>query len=170
MCFFFPYMQNNSHNMRIISWKKKKVESMMPASYLRRVGYLNWGGYGVLDITDDDGDDGTGVNAGVRDEIPLDIKPKSLKPDISKFESAVEQGSVQMVKTQAKPKSPPTPPAPAPPAATRNSVLARLEALKAKSAAPKPSPNNNTTPTPPAATTSERSEEHFEESDDIAVL
>ena len=113
----------------------------MPASYLRRVGYLNWGGYGVINIIDDDGDDGTGINAGVGDELPLDLKPKLRA-------SKKEEDTMAETKTQTVSEKVTTPfhvpvPKPQPPAATRNSVLARLEALKAQKAKPNKDTSNS---------------------------
>mmetsp|Transcript_28293 Transcript_28293/g.56988 ORF Transcript_28293/g.56988 Transcript_28293/m.56988 type:complete len:537 (-) Transcript_28293:209-1819(-) len=69
------FMLTNLAVSGLLLYRVKCVERLMPAAYLRRVGYLTWGGYGVLDLADDDGDDGgddgEGVQAGVHDEPPL---------------------------------------------------------------------------------------------------
>lgn len=65
------FMLTNLIVSGLMLMRVKQVEREMPGAYLRRVGYLTWGGYGVLDIADDDDDDGTGVQAGVHDEPPL---------------------------------------------------------------------------------------------------
>mmetsp|Transcript_32712 Transcript_32712/g.38361 ORF Transcript_32712/g.38361 Transcript_32712/m.38361 type:complete len:486 (+) Transcript_32712:69-1526(+) len=133
------FFATNVYICGLMLYRVKQVEAQMPPSYLRRVGYLNWGGYGLIDIIDDDGDDGTGINTGVGDEPPLDLKPKLRAPrkeDVSVVEMKAQQTPVETTQVPTPIAAPGSIPKPQPPAATRNSVLARLEALKAQKVKP----------------------------------
>lgn len=123
----------------------RQVEALMPQSYLRRVGYLRWGGYGVLEAADDDGDDGTGIQAGVHDAPPLFArKPLAhAAPATAGGGGGMEMQAMQEPRGSgggggapaAKAKAPAAPPAAPAPSATRDSVIARLNAIKQANAA-----------------------------------
>ena len=136
------------------------VEAAMPAEYLTRVGYLRWGvAYGQLNAHDDDGDDGTGIQAGVQDaeSLPSQRRPRNQqqqqreareKADSRKGDLEMRtrvssngrnNGSGERNGSSSNGAIPAgavaQPPAVAPkPVATRDSVMARLNAMKAAKA------------------------------------
>jgi hypothetical protein len=128
------------------------VEAAMPAPYLARVGYLRWGvAYGVLEAHDDDGDDGTGIQAGVQDaeSLPSQRRQQRQRTEGSASKSSggsSNGGDVEMRANANKSSGGGSGGAPAAaaraaaasapkPVATRDSVMARLNAMKAANAA-----------------------------------
>jgi len=142
------------------------VEAAMPAEYLTNVGYLRWGvAYGQLNAHDDDGDDGSGIQAGVQDAESLPSQRRQTRSNQQQLQHPREkaessQGVVEMRTHTSShrnsaacsggssggggiPASAATPAAASPPAAaaaapkpvaTRDSVMARLNAMKAAKA------------------------------------
>lgn len=138
-----------------LALRVQAVEAAMPAEYLTNVGYLRWGvAYGQLNAHDDDGDDGTGIQAGVQDAESLPSQRRQTRSNQQQLqqprdEAESSQGVVEMrthtsshrnsaaripVSTATPAVAPAAAAAASKPVATRDSVMARLNAMKAAKA------------------------------------